>query len=118
MILGALALLQATVSPPPHVVLPMLPAAPRLGAAAQPCQKWSENKRQARAKRRADREWLLGFIEGIGFTANALLFPKILRSSDDPEAMIVFVDTQCATKPDLTVGEAAAQLWLSLAARP
>ena len=117
MILGVLAMFQATVMPTPHVILPLLPAAPRLGVAAEPCRAWTRNKRRSPAKRKADREWLLGFIEGIGFTTNALSTPRILRSTDDPEAMIVFVDTHCAAMPESTVGEAAAALWLSLAER-
>jgi hypothetical protein len=64
-----------------------------------------------------DREWLLGFIEGTAFTAEAFVATRILESGDDPEGMITFVDTHCAAMPRSTVGEAAATLWLSLAER-
>jgi len=117
MILGLLAMVQATVMPAPHVILPILPPSPRLGVAAQTCRAWTRNKRRSPAGRRADREWLLGFIEGIGFTTAALSAPVILRSSDDPEALIGFVDAHCAATPDAKVGEAAGALWISLAER-
>lgn len=91
------------------------PSMVTIGAGAEQCRTWTVHRETGQG-RDADKQWLSGFLTGLDFGVS-IFDRSLVRDSDDPEALIGFVDDHCAAHPIDQVAEAAQQLYLQLSKR-
>lgn len=88
-----------------------------LGVGGNSCRTWTIRRRQDGQDRVVDKQWLAGFLTGIGFMSGAFGANELVRASDDPDTLIGYVDEYCDRHPLESVGEAALALYVELVRR-
>ncbi len=88
-----------------------------LGIGGNSCRTWTIRRRQDIQDRVVDKQWLAGFLTGIGFMSGAFGASELVRTNDNPDTLIGYVDDYCELHPLESVGEAALALYVELVRR-
>lgn len=85
-----------------------------VGVGSNSCRTWTLHRQEGGTAREVDKQWIAGFVSGVGFLSAGLGTGELVRPNEDAQNLVGFVDDYCKGHPLDTVAEAAQMLWLEL----